>query len=178
MRVITRELNRYGLQDEFSRTVLGFMDTLPAFKRFLPDLPDGYSQGVLYYRFLGHSFEAHDALEDVNALQRLLHAAMIPFAILKEHTYTVKSVYDNVNFLERKNNRLSTLKPYLSGVVSSVMMGKIAASGLSYDHLRLAFDRGGGDGVRTLLRETYNGQPRVTNHQSVLKALVDHLSPS
>ena len=91
----------------------------------------------------------------MKALQRLLHSALIPFNILKKHVFSVKSVYDHVNFLERKNSRLNTLKPYLSEVVSSTMMGKIAAPGLSYGHLQLAFDRGGGEGIRSLLTERY-----------------------
>ena len=57
MRVITREMKRCGLQEEFAETVTGFMDSLPAFKSFLPALQCGYSQVTLYQRFVGHSLK-------------------------------------------------------------------------------------------------------------------------
>ena len=177
MRVISRELQRYSLQTEFARNVAGFMDTLPAFKNFHLNLSCGYSQGALYQSFVGHTFDAHNALEDVKALRQLLSAAMIPFPTLQSNTYTTESVLENVCFHERKNSRLNTLKPYLTGTITTGMMVRIAASGLAYDHLRLGFDRGGGDGLRNVLKELYQGRPRVTSCQRVLKALVDHFTP-
>lgn len=48
-------------------------------------------------------------------------------------------------------------------------------SGLSYDHLRLAIERGGADGLKMVLGEnTEQGNVRVTKNKTVVGKIYDH----
>lgn len=65
--------------------------------------------------------------------------------------------------------RVSTTIP-LSNCLSKYMLRKIAQSGLSYRHLKMAYERGGPEGLENILSETNSdGIVRVTkiiNHFS------------
>ena len=54
-----------------SKLCVGFVDTLILFKEILPQR-EKYSQESLVSDLLGISYSAHDSLEDVRALQRLV----------------------------------------------------------------------------------------------------------
>lgn len=55
------------------------------------------------------------------------------------------------------------------------MLKKIALSGLSYDHLRLAIERGGADGLKMVLGEkTEQGTVRVTKNKTIVGKIYDH----
>ena len=48
-------------------------------------------------------------------------------------------------------------------------------SGLALPHLTLAFQRGGDQGVRALLKEKVAGRVRVTATERILKSIVDFI---
>ena len=70
-----------------------------------------------------------------------------------------------------------TLQPLLTRkVVSESMASKIATAGLTYDHLKLAHDRNGLDGISALLSEKVNGVVRVTKHPPVIQRLFEYFT--
>ena len=56
--------------------IVGFVDTLPLFRSEYPD-EESYSQSNLFKRFINESYLAHDALEDVRALSKLVKCCKI-----------------------------------------------------------------------------------------------------
>lgn len=68
-------VEREGLLSGIKERVLGFIDTLPVYRRLYPELKKpgpGHRQCVLVNHLLKEDYEAHDALEDVKALKRLV----------------------------------------------------------------------------------------------------------
>ncbi|XP_061578377.1 three prime repair exonuclease 4 [Cololabis saira] len=68
--ILTRVLQEHGLREQFQDLVSGFLDTLPLSRNLHPDL-DRNNQPFLVQLFLGRQYDAHNALEDVRALQEL-----------------------------------------------------------------------------------------------------------
>lgn len=64
-------LQKCDLLNSFQSCVVGFVDTLILFKSVMQQR-EKYSQENLVSDLLGISYSAHDSLEDVRALQRLL----------------------------------------------------------------------------------------------------------
>lgn len=65
----------------------------------------------------------------------------------------------------------------LEKCISSYMLKQIAHSGLKYEHLKLAFERGGAEGIENILGEKNDsGKVRVTRTKSVIGKSVDHFN--
>ena len=56
------------------------------------------------------------------------------------------------------------------------MATKIVRAGLNYDHLKLACDRNGFDGLVSILSEKVNGVTRVTKSPCVIQQIFDYFS--
>lgn len=56
------------------------------------------------------------------------------------------------------------------------MATKIAESGLGFQHLQLAFQRGGADGLELVLKEKFNGKVRVTANKRILFNIVNYFT--
>ncbi|XP_064092909.1 uncharacterized protein LOC135205741 isoform X2 [Macrobrachium nipponense] len=77
-----------GVHKEFKKSVLGFVNTLPFFRNTLPEFKTrglGYRQEVLAKHLLQESYDAHDALEDVKVLQKLVQKVDVPKPDLLKH---------------------------------------------------------------------------------------------
>ena len=60
-------------------------------------------------------------------------------------------------------------------IISKGMVEKMAGYGLIYDSLKLAYRRGGKDGLLSLLTEKDgNGKVRVSNRKSITNAIAEH----
>ena len=51
----------------------------------------------------------------------------------------------------------------------------MASSGLNFDHLKLAYRRGELQGLRGVLSEKFEGNPRVTSNKRILKSVSDYV---
>ena len=72
---------------------------------------------------------------------------------------------------------LDTLQPLvLFKIITSHMAGKIAGTGLSMNHLELAYMRDGSDGLEALLTECVDGKPRVTRNKKILAKIISFFS--
>ena len=54
------------------------------------------------------------------------------------------------------------------------MAKKIASTGLGYGHLDTVFSRDGADALVAVLKEQFNGKPRVTKDKKIVHSLVTH----
>ncbi|XP_048828665.1 three prime repair exonuclease 4 isoform X2 [Brienomyrus brachyistius] len=88
--VLYRTLEEFQLSSEFQRSISGFLDTLPLARDLLGDCGlQSYRQESLVKAVLGVRYAAHDALEDVRALQRLYWALQPTAEQALRHTFTL-----------------------------------------------------------------------------------------
>ena len=165
---IIYSLKKYDLLNSFQDCVLGFVDTLTLFKKVLP-LREKYSQESLVSDILGISYGAHDSLEDVRALQKLVTYKEVTKKQILESSFTTNFAVSSTKYHFNKAVNLQSLQPLITtNVVSKGMGGKIAGSGLMLQHLKLAFQRGGNKGLRSVLSERINGKARVTTSSRII----------
>ena len=156
-------------------SIEGFVDTLHVFREVLPNR-QSYKLESLVSDTLSLSYNAHSAAEDVKALQALVkHHSVSPDTLLK-HSFSVDFVFFKINQKSKTDECLCSLQPLVT-CLSNYMIKKIANSGLAYSHLKLAFDRGGAEGLESVLSEKQqDGNARVTKNKSVITKLYSHFS--
>jgi hypothetical protein len=97
-----------------------------------------YKQQNLVLKVLGKEYNAHNACADVENLHELL----------QHLDFTVKDVFPlNVSSLT------DSFSPLLKNGVTKQTARRLAQCGLSFHHLKLAFNRDAGNGVRSVLSE-------------------------
>lgn len=152
---------------EFDQKVLGFSDTLTAFRERFPERRS-FSQTNLAKDLLRTTYNAHNAVDDVKILQKLV-SKFISDELLLKHSFTISWFREYTSFLKQKKENLKTFSPFIqSGVVSRGIADKMAASGLNLYHLHFAFENGGTDGLYNVLTENVEDKPRVTNNNKIL----------
>lgn len=159
--------------EEFSQIVIGFSDTLLAFRDLFPERKS-CSQENLAKDLLNTTYDAHNALNDARTLQRL-RATFISDELLVKHSFTLPWFQEYVRFLNQKKQNLDTLRPLITcKVLSQDMAKKAAASGLSFEHMHSASQRGGMDGLSRVLEEKVEDKPRVTSKREIITRIFDY----
>lgn len=125
-------------------------------------------------------FEAHSALEDAKALQALVQHHQVTEDLLLKHSFGVDYVEASIRHKTQTEELLKTLKP-LESCVSKYMLKIFSMSGLSYQHLKLACERGrggGAEGYQKILSEKKNrsGTIRVTKNKSIIEKIFSHFN--
>ena len=117
--------------------------------------------------FLSENFtyDAYNALGDVLALQELFRKAGFSLVHVQPHSFSVDFAYQTLIKIEIPNSNYESLKLL---PISAGMTKKMAKSGLNIQHLKLAFRRGGVDGVCNVMSEENNGKVRVTKSKKIL----------
>lgn len=170
-RLLIHHILLTDMLDEHKRKEIIFADTLPLLKELLPNRRESkksYKQSDLITDILSETYEAHDALADVLALQRLLSHLRVSNDAYCKHCFTVDTVHEVL----KTNKRMETFRD-LELVVTKETIRKLASSGLEMSHLMLAFRRGGIDGINGILTEKIAGKPRVTNNKRILGTIVN-----
>ena len=164
--------------DNFNKVCAGFADSLPVSRALHPQRKEQkktYQLSSLCRDLCNHQYDAHNAQNDVIALEKLCGTftdqQILSTAI--DIKYVANRILYNSNAQKCKQSfsRMEREK-----VISSCMAMKAARSGLKYEHLQLAFTRGGADGLRNLLTEKSGGKPRVTVQTIVLDRIISHFS--
>jgi len=88
--------------DELKAHVAGFLDTLPLFRREFPN-QCSYSQPSLVKRFLNKSYDAHNAVNDVKMLKKLVDYVEFDWGKIQPFTFTWEYVETTVLFLNGQN---------------------------------------------------------------------------
>ena len=179
--VLLSTLRNIGCVDKLFDCVTGFIDSLTVFKKAYPD-QESYKQEHLVQSILKFSYAAHDAIEDVTSLGKLLTHTGLATADIMKHSYPPSAVYNSLLFSEAKSNNINSLLPLVfNGVMKRPTAENIAGSGLKLNDLRKIFERSGEDGLRDIfVCANSEGLPRVTNAKrtldGVLPKLADFLS--
>ena len=171
MRVMINQFQLCEQLDELKLVVAGFADTLPALRKALPQRKS-YSQPSLFADILGGEYDAHGAVADVLALEKLV-AKSLNIPRLFESSASFQSAAVHNTGLCQSSKVAAALRGRISkDHLSASMADKIAKSGLSYHDLELAFQRKGADGLHLLLTEKDdNGKVRVTHSKAVVSKL-------
>lgn len=172
---LIKALESTGAYRDFSTIVSGFSDTLPAFRVRLPECKS-YSQENLVRVHLHCSYEAHNAIADVQSLFKLVNK-FLNTKLLAKHSFSVPWVKEHNVRLTQRNVLQQTLHPLIDKkVISTSMAAKIAESGLGLQHLQLAFQRGGADGLELVLKEKFDGKVRVTANRQILSNIINYFT--
>lgn len=124
------------------------------------------------------SYNAHSAFEDVAILPSLVKYHKLSYETLLKHSFDVIFVKDSIDLKCKENECFISLHP-LEKCISNYMLRKIAHSGLIYEHLKLAFERGRAEEIENILGEKNDsGKARVTRTKSVIGKIVDHFNAS
>ena len=109
-----------------------------------------------------HEYTAHDAVEDVIALRKLVEYSRVKVSQQKKHTISMVYVRQQEEELPKLvAQNLPSLRPLVdSRVLSTQMAKKIAESNLNLSHLKMAFERDGSTGIISLFSEDCRGKPK------------------
>jgi hypothetical protein len=135
------------------------------------------------------TFDAHDALEDVIALRRILFAS--PLRLSEEdivsHCKPVSSsdALNDCQYLDKRHELMQTLKGKLysdagnDGAISTSMTEKIAGSGLNFFDLQRVFAEFGKKGLFARLSKPptshqQSTKPRVTKTPRILSSILTY----
>lgn len=170
-RVLSNAVVRTGLQRQFLDKVSGFTDSLSLIRSKHKKL-EKYTQIFLAKHFCNESYSAHDALEDVKMLSKILSNAV-------SNSDLCNAAYDSeTHFLQEKFNSAKSLYLPLNvlvgnSVLNMSMAENVAGSGLGLHHLKIVHRRAGEDGLRNVLcAKNVHGKPRVTSDCKVLDRVV------
>ena len=161
-------------EEEFRQMIIGFSDTLPAFRELFPDRRS-FSQENLAKDLLDSTYDAHNALGDVQMLHKL-SSQFIGDQLLLKHSFSTSWFQEYTIFLEQKRENLLILQPLLlSKAVSKGIADKVAASGLQLQHFLLVYQREGSDGISNVVMEKFKGKRRVTANKRVIRNICNFL---
>lgn len=140
---------------------LGGIDTLPLFKSMYPDA-ENHKQEYLFEKVLKEKYSAHNALDDVVSLEKLLNNSAPPTETLLKYSFTTTWGFKHQIFQETVAQKSNTFVILLDKkVVSKLTVTKIASSGLCYSHLQTVFLRDSEIGLQNLLCERVKLSRRV-----------------
>ncbi|KAF3688519.1 Protein PML Promyelocytic leukemia protein RING finger protein 71 [Channa argus] len=91
--LLTRALDELNLRAEFESSVSGCVDTLPLSREMLKDrCLHSFRQENLVRELVGVNYKAHDALEDVRALQALYSVLQPTPELVCKHMFTLDTL--------------------------------------------------------------------------------------
>jgi hypothetical protein len=135
------------------------------------------------------TFDAHDALEDVIALRRILFAS--PLRLSEEDIVSYckpvssSDALNDCQYLDKRHELLQTLKGKLyidagnDGAISTSMAEKIAGSGLNFFDLQRVFAEFGKKGLfagvsKPPTSHQQSTKPRVTKTPRILSSILTY----
>ena len=183
---------------KFQALSICFADTLTLFEYLVKNSilqdqnggPCALNQSAVYIALFSQHFDAHDALEDVKALRRILFASKLNLSTRDLLNYCkpipFNDAYHDSLYLCKRNELTETFASLLhdnsdgKSTISKCMVEKIAGSSLSYTNLKDIFDKFGRKGLVRALSTLPPGfkKPRVTKTKRILLAIVHHFEAS
>ena len=173
-----------------------FSDTLPVMKNLVKRKhlylvsSDGstvkLNQQSIYQTLFHEPFPAHDAMEDVRALRRIVFDSRLNISedMSTEHMSTTQYAENNKKYLDRRYELLQTFRGTLfhptnaEFPIKQYIAEKIAGSGISYRDLKNVFEKFGAKGLVGVLSlppfTATSKAPRVTKTTRILVKIVEH----
>ncbi|XP_034241219.1 uncharacterized protein LOC117645265 [Thrips palmi] len=161
---------------DFCEVVCGFTDTKPLIKQGKvggqEELAKTYLVGP---EWEVHRQGAHNASSDVILLEGLVRHFKVGVNTLKTSAVSSREFFMNRAMLKRRRFLLPQLAE-LKGKVSDLMIGRMAAHGVTISDLQREFDKNGVPGLTIFLGMHINGKPRVTASKKIVNAIAEHIS--
>lgn len=171
-----------------------FADSLTLFKTLirkkLPCLQnsDGTfpkpNQSSLYNFLFAKSFEAHDALEDVLALRKIIFESRLELSLktIIENSGVVSAAHaaNLAKYLDHRHLLMQSFKDNLHHpqYLKKNMVEKISGSGLSFDDLKMVYSKYGREGLIAILSKpptsSSSASPRVSKTPRILATIVKY----
>ena len=167
-----------NLLKELMIFVKGVCDSLPLFKSILSDRKKkklSFKQDDLSNDYLDKTerMDAHNALNDVLVLQKLLNKICNDNSIIIQNTKSIEFMLNSKSRLVKTKENMQSLTDLK---ISKAMKGKICKAGINKMILQEAFKTGGLDGLTILLGENVDNKPRVTTNKKIIKSIFDHFN--
>lgn len=174
--VIMSALIHTNTTERFIKCVTSFIDSLPVFKKIFPN--QSHRQEDLALSCLGISYNAHNALADVETLGKLVNHTQLSQSDLLKYSFSPEAVYNSRLFSLQKSKNIKSLEILVSrGICKMPTAENIAGSGLNLSHLSKIFERAGEDGLRdTFIMKNSEGLPRVTNVKRILDDVIPKIA--
>ncbi|XP_033734850.1 uncharacterized protein LOC117323633 [Pecten maximus] len=165
------------ITEQFMSHVQGFVDTKKLFRIIHPS-QKSYTQESLVESLLGEKYRAHDALQDVVALQKLVRSVDIDQEARLKASFSVEDVMDSYTYSLQVKENLPSLETMVNKKVISTNVAKsIAGSGLSYNHLQTEHSNKGREGIESVFTATKGGdRVCVTRSRKIIDSVSDFLS--
>lgn len=141
--IFLNSLQNCGKTQEIGNCVAGFVDTKQLFKVFDSNV-GSFSLENLYKHYVCEPYKAHDALEDVLALQNLVTSVGVDLSDPKylSSSFTFSNAVDSHSYSLEIRKNLPSLEHLISGkIVSRHIANRIAGSGLCFSFLQLVYNR-------------------------------------
>lgn len=178
--IFLNSLQNCGKTQEIGNCVAGFVDTKQLFKVFDSKV-GSFSLENLYKRYVCEPYKAHDALEDVLALQKLVTSVGVDLSdpMYLSSSFTFSNAVDSHSYSLEVRKNLPSLEHLISEkIVSRHIANRIAGSGLCFSFLQLVYNRDSKDGIYNLFSENVEKAPRVTKSLKICSSLNKYFSSS
>lgn len=152
-RILVSCFSRHGLID-LVKKVVGFSDTVKLFKKVYPD-QQSYKLQDLVKSFAPdfESSNAHNAEHDVSMLKNLVTNKPNMEESLRDAVFSTEYVIANNEKLSNKNRNIGSFTDLItSNILTKSQSSTLAAYGLQSNHLKFALERGGREGLLTVLK--------------------------
>ena len=185
--------------DKLSMQNIVFADSLPLARTLLkarhPSLIQANNNlcktdlSSLYQCLFNDQFNAHDALEDVKALRRILFSSSLKLTdaeiVEKGNPRSAIFAFEDMKFLDDRHRRAQTFCGNLytsgtdDGLVKFRVLQKIAEGGLCYNDLKNLFKKAGRAGLVAILAMAPSAafssrSPRGSRNENTLMAIIRH----
>lgn len=174
---LLNSMAKHGLEAALCSVVSGFLDSLPLFKHIFPNMPN-YKQETIVHAVLKEHYTAHDALQDVMSLQKVMNSLNLSTADLINYSFTYKSLKEMMEYTRKGKENANSLAPlvaskYLTGGTAETL-GKAGFDLLILKSLHM---KGGKDLLTEVFgRPSQSGQPRVRLGRSVINSISEYFS--
>ena len=174
-RVLTYALSRNNFKQQFITRTMALVDSFSIIRSTHNKLAK-YTQEFLAQHLYSATFDAHDALENVKMLCRILSSTVTNCDYLK-FSYDPETHFLQEKFNLAKAANLPSLNVLVgNGIMKMHMAETIAGSGLNIQHLKVVYSRASENGLRNVFSaKNCIGKPRVTSDSKVLDRVVPKL---
>ncbi|KAL7290174.1 hypothetical protein TKK_0015643 [Trichogramma kaykai] len=169
---IIKLISKVQKMERFCLSVKGFSDTLPIFKKKLPErvrAKEKFKISALAESFLPNVDIGclHNAIDDVRVMKQLLVHQKIDDELLYKYAKSISSIQNSAANEEIIKMNKATLEIFKNDF-SNQMLKKMASNGINYNILKECYEKNGQEGILFLFTENVNEKPRVTKDKKIL----------
>ena len=177
--VIVSAFLKGGNVNQLLSSVCGFVASLTVFRKKYPGRASYKQELLVRVRdLLKSSYDAHNAIGDVDSLRHLIANTNMSCKDLLIYSFTPQASYNSILFNREKRKNVSTLDILVAkGICKRASEENIAGSGLQLCHLRTIYQREGKYGLlNTFTEKNSEDQPRVTNCKRTLESVIPKIA--